>query len=197
MSGTTGGLIGNTAIICGGYGVDICYGLTSEKTTFVTHMSVWRWFAASIVINDNILWVTGGESYNLQLSTEYIRMSGSMPGPDLPMALWGHAVVAINSSCDMIIGGAYGYGADIHALTFYYDHIGGGGAWINGPTLMQARRSHAAGIVTDEVTDEKFVVVTGGSYYPHYLDSTEILQDGNWLQGKINGTSWSQNTVTT
>ena len=58
--------------------------------------------------------------------------------------------------------------------------------WITGPNLMQARNSHAAGIVTDEVTDENFVAVTGGRYYWFYLDSTEILQDGNWVQGSIN-----------
>ena len=52
---------------------------------------------------------------------------------------------------------------------------------------MQARYTHAAGIITDEVTSEHFVAVTGG-YYPDLdldLDSTEILQDGEWVQGKI------------
>ena len=64
--------------------------------------------------------------------------------------------------------------------------------WITGPNLMQARNSHAAGIVTDEVTDENFVAVTGGISYVYvnpisrYLDTTEILQDGNWTQGNIN-----------
>ena len=57
--------------------------------------------------------------------------------------------------------------------------------------LMQARERHAAGIVTDEVTDENFVAVTGGRYYSDgwfFLDSTEILQDGEWVQGKISNT---------
>ena len=55
--------------------------------------------------------------------------------------------------------------------------------------LMQARERHAAGIVTDEVTDEPFVAVTGGFInleYGNYigdLDSTEILQDGEWVEG--------------
>ena len=67
------------------------------------------------------------------------------------------------------------------ALTFFYDH--NEGEWINGPSLMQARQRHAAGIVTDEVTGEDFVAVTGGLM--DFLDSTEILQDGEWVQGKI------------
>ncbi len=53
---------------------------------------------------------------------------------------------------------------------------------------MQARHDHAAGIVTDEVTDEHFIAVTGGSDAYDDLDSTEFLQDGEWVQGKINGT---------
>ena len=63
VDGATGGLIGDTVIICGGFDtwyVDECYSLTSEKATLVTHMSVGRQFAASIVLNDNTLWVTGG-----------------------------------------------------------------------------------------------------------------------------------------
>ena len=51
---------------------------------------------------------------------------------------------------------------------------------------MQVRSSHAAGIVTDEVTDEHFVAVTGGYDSGSYLDSTELLQDGEWVQGTIN-----------
>jgi hypothetical protein len=75
------------------------------------------------------------------------------------------------------------------ASTYYYDHIEG--EWSNGPNLMQRRHGHAAGIVTDKVTNEHFVAVTGGYDKNHnsshgYLDSTEILQDGKWVQGKIN-----------
>ena len=69
--------------------------------------------------------------------------------------------------------------------------------------------NHAAGIITDEVTDEPLVAVTGGEYYSDgcwsyylYLDSIEILQDGEWVQGKINNTKYhhlkmfrSHNTV--
>ena len=103
-----------------------------------------------------------------------------MPGPDLPMALRYHAMVAIINTRSMVIGGE---NLDYSASTFYYDH--NEGEWTTGPNLMQARDSHAAGIVTDEVTDENFVAVTGG-YYSGVLDSTEILQDGNWVQGNRN-----------
>ena len=196
-------------MICGGFNDDIfdiylyslaneCYSFTAKKATLITYMSVERMDAASIVLNDNTLWVTGGENkdgYSIA-STEHVKMSGSMPGPDLPMALESHAMASINSTVSMVIGGWDGNGWDGTASTFYFNHIEG--EWSYGPILMQSRYMHAAGIVTDELTNENFVVVTGGFLnvlsqtaihdFKVYLDSSEILQDGKWVEGKINNT---------
>ena len=191
VDGATGGLIGDTVIICAGYAggyVDECYSLTSEKVTLVTQMSFGRWKAGSIVFNDNTLWVTGGYHdlhTNILASTEYVTVTETMLGPYLPMALSDHAMVAINRTFSMVIGGYTGGDSSFSysVSTFFYDH--NEGEWITGPSLMQARMNHAAGIVTDEVTDEHFVAVTGG-YADVFFDSTEILQDGEWVQGKKN-----------
>ena len=191
VNAATGGLIENTVMICGGRVLgsisNKCYSLTSHKATLVTHMSVARSYTASIVLNDNTLWVTGGytdDGYSTALSsTEKVTLNGIIPGPDLPMALRSHAMVAINTTASIVIGGLDGsYAAS--ASTFYYNH--NEGEWTVGPILMRARMAHAAGIVTDEVTDENFVAVTGGIDSGHsLLYSTEILQDGNWVQGNI------------
>ena len=117
-------------------------------------------------------------------STEYVKITGTMFGPDLPMALFAHAMVAINSTFSMVIGGGITSESST-ASTFFYDH--NEGEWINGPSLMEERAYHAAGIVTDEVTDEPFLVVTGGRN-SELLNSSEILQDGEWAQGNINDT---------
>ena len=87
LSGATGGLLGNTPLICGGesFGqrIDECYSLNGETAKFVTKMSVKRDDAASIILNETILWITGGnENWNPLASSEYIRLSGSSPGPD-------------------------------------------------------------------------------------------------------------------
>ena len=193
-------------MICGGFNNDIfdiylyslaneCYSFTAKKATLITYMSVERMDAASIVLNDNTLWVTGGESkdgYPIA-STEHVKMSGSMPGPDMPMPLDSHAMAAINSTVSMIIGGFDGSGLDGTSSTFYYNHIEG--EWSDGPSLMQSRYHHAAGIVTDELTNENFVSVTGGYLFAMsqtgiysskvILDSSEILQDGKWIEGKV------------
>ena len=51
--------------------------------------------------------------------------------------------------------------------------------------MLQARVSFASGIVTDEDTQEKFVVVTGGiSNDGIFLNSTEILIGKEWSLGK-------------
>ena len=208
VSRATSGLLGNTVMICGGSMVDNfhlyhnlitdeCYSITSQKATLVTHMSVERVDAASIVLNDNTLWVTGGVGKDRLslISTEYVKMSGSLPGPDLPIALDGHAMAAINSTVSMVIGGYDRSGLDGTESTFYYNHIEG--VWSNGPILIQSRYYHAAGMVTDELTNENFVSVTGGFWgygmlqtgvYDSmvYLDSSEILQDGKWIEGKMN-----------
>ena len=73
---------------------------------------------------------------------------------------------------------------DTLAKTYFYDH--NEGEWINGSSLIEARSVHAAGIITDEVSDDHFVVVTGGHGSSGYLDTTEILDKGVWVQGKIN-----------
>ena len=59
---------------------------------------------------------------------------------------------------------------------------------------MKARGSHAVGIVTDLVTDEQLVTVTGGLSCG-VLPSTEILQDGEWVQGKINETIYHTRAI--
>ena len=128
LYGATGGLIGNTVLICGGYGrfnslhkyVDGCYSMTSQKVTLVTHMSVKRFYAASIVLNDNTLWVAGGKYRGIYKSTEYVTISGTLPGPDLPFPLYHHAMVAINSTCSMVIGGRGEY--NVENLKLSRDH---------------------------------------------------------------------------
>ena len=73
------------------------------------------------------------------------------------------------------------------ALTYYYNH--NDKTWSGGPNLNVSRYSHAAGIVIDIVTQEKFVVVTGGMVGPKVVvddevRSTEILSRDVWSKGK-------------
>ena len=75
------------------------------------------------------------------------------------------------------------YWEQAYSKTFYHNHNHGN--WSDGPELLQARVSFAAGIVTDEETQEKLVVVTGGLGNDSFsLNSTEILIGKEWSLGK-------------
>mgnify|MGYP001446076627 CR=1 FL=1 len=53
---------------------------------------------------------------------------------------------------------------------------------------VKGRRSHGSAINVDKVTKSKIAVITGGmkSTSPdHYLDSTEMLINGQWQTGTM------------
>ena len=96
-----------------------------------------------------------------------------------------HAMVTFNNSCSMIVGGFTDYDV-ISRSTLFYNHIKK--TWSDGPMLRQGRWRHAAGVVTDEFTNEKLIVATGGVYVVasnvDYLDSIEVLFENQWHIGK-------------
>ena len=189
----TGGVIQETAIVCGGTNFlesfDECYSLNSNPATLITHMSAKRAYAASLVIDKTKLWITGGWSSDTGIlaSSEYVTIEGGEPGPELPDPTVYHALVAIDNTLSLLIGGR-NIEVGPTQTTHYFDHQAHN--WIQGPDLMQSRNFHAAGVVTDEVTTEKFVIVTGGEDNSSIiLDSTEMLINSQWNQGKINNLS--------
>ena len=103
-----------------------------------------------------------------------------MQGPSLPIGIFHHAIVEFGNEKVMVIGGRNGL--DISAQTYIY--IKNDNEWLDGPSMIQKREDHAAGILTDEATMEKFVLVTGGmDSYGYELKSTEILKQDKWSSG--------------
>ena len=47
--------------------------------------------------------------------------------------------------------------------------------WTPGPNLTEARRSHTAGLITDQITLKKSVVYVGGVAFNEGLNSVEML----------------------
>ena len=182
--GATGGFLNNDFLTCGGMDsvaeiTDKCYMLGSEGP-FAT-MRTKRWMAASIVLEDEKLWISGGiSSSNSRLSsTEYIFSDGrNEEGPPMPIALYGHAMVKINETTSFLVGG---YSGGNSKRTWYYN-----GNWIEGPNLHKGRYGHSVGIVRDPVTDQVYVVAVGG-YAGSYLNDVEILdvQENKWEPGNL------------
>ena len=63
--------------------------------------------------------------------------------------------------------------------TWFYD-----GKWIEGPNLRKGRVDFSFGIIRDPVTDQVYIVVTGG----HGDDGTFVSSDVEILS--VTGTAW-------
>ena len=168
-------------------------------------LSTRREHAASLVLNETILWVTGGLSYGFSYyenplftanTSDFIGIeAGLQPGPDLPLPFEYHSIIGINSTLSMIIGGAHEYHVTVFQrnspLTFWFYH--GESKWVEAPSLNQGRQEHANGIIVDQVTKEKLVIVTGGITGKNLATNkgilsrtTEVLIENQWIEG----TNW-------
>ena len=195
VGGATIGFLGNKVLVCGGglytYSptsdqetTDECHSINLGGTEFVKKMLYKRWYAASVNVNKDTIWISGGHDNvgDILSSSELMKVEGSTAGPELPIPIFSHKMIAINNNLTMVIGG-YSPVSGILAQTLYYDHSNE--YWIDGPTLNEARHNHAAGIITDEATHERLVIVTGGDDAHDVFKSTEILQDGDWSLGTV------------
>ena len=81
--GATGGLVDQVPVICGGNSKDgyrnDCYNVTANEAVLLGKMKEEREFAASVVLNNSVLWVTGGKGVRGFLSsTEFIHLNGTI-----------------------------------------------------------------------------------------------------------------------
>ncbi len=176
-------------ILCGGQGYlgdhesvySKCYYLTrSEDTTTFLTFDLYhgpRTAAASIVIDNGItLWVTGGMGQNfadILATSEYISVDptpSAQKGPDLVFPLESHCMVRLNDEDHaMVIGGYSGIEMDVG----YYGGIFGSepesrtwifnfNQWTEAPTLNFRRKNLACGVLLNETSGQKLVMVAGG-----------------------------------
>jgi hypothetical protein len=190
VGGSFGGLLNdNIPLICGGYRYsgygkrhDDCFdiGRTAE---IQLKLSEPRSYGASVVLDGQTLWITGGELNNSSATktTEYVDLNGTRPGPDLPLELQRHCLVAINATSVLLIGG-YTIAGQFSKETYFYsieDQV-----WTAGPPLMTGRYFHSCALFNHD--NQMTVIVTGG------IDSTVlrtsellILGSDAWTQGIV------------
>ena len=186
LSGGVGATINGTPVVCGGYDsgfnyLDKCYHFINGNWAETTTMREKRWYATSIVYN-NRMHIMGGYDVGVELaSTEILDGNGSEEGPDLPIAIWRHAITKVNQSTSIITGGWTSV-ATYSDRTWYYNHETQ--SFVEGPQLIHPRRSHGSGTIIDTITKSLLPVVTGG-WDGSFMDTTEILIDNQWQPGKI------------
>ena len=203
LSFANAGFLEGKYVVCGGdkpgyVHSNECYTMNNYAyETLLGSMSSNRTNAASMITPyPHTIWITGGHDENWQShylsSSELISSDGlTEEGPNLPHGRDSHAIVSINETSSLLIGGAaQGQASAVHGVlnsTFYFSHETD--QWMEGPILIQARMAHTAGLITDKVTRETFVIVVGGrnsheiTEYSE-LNTTEILVDGLWIQGE-------------
>ena len=191
IKGTTGGFLRTNLIICGGLGPklevsDECHNINQKTTKTLTKMQSKRYEAASVIIREKYLWVSGGnDGFGTLSSTELIEI-GTTAGPKMPTALEGHEMININDSFTLLVGGSSA--GEEQSASFYFDHTKTHpeeNQWSDGPRMEKGRKHFAVGVVTDKTTLKKFVVVTGGLGVDGALTSTEFLLKDIWLEGEI------------
>ena len=185
LDAVTGGFLNKDFLTCGGFNsvegtTDKCYMLGSEGP-FAT-MMIKRALAASIVLNDQTMWILGGSSSSgiSHISTEYMFRNGTnKEGPPMPLPLSHHTMAKINQTTSFLVGGWTGY--VISKKSWYYK-----GKWIEGPDLKIARYGHSLGIIRDSVTLLEYVVTAGG-YAGSDTNDVEIMRVDatSWETGKL------------
>jgi hypothetical protein len=189
VAGVSGGLLtNNNALICGGLGfkrLDDCFSINAKGIRATAKLTHKISYAASVVWNSTTLWLTGGYSdgTGYTKSTEFVQLTGTTPGPDLPLGVSQHCLVSLNDTTVLLIGGYLSYSTRSSA-TFYYNTDQK--TWTDGPPLKTGRAGHSCALFKSPKhghTDT--VIVTGGS--GEFLASTEVLNldsSNSWKSGK-------------
>ena len=180
--GATGGLLDGLPLVCGGWTENKIHSINKEESKSLGQLTATRWCPASVVLSQNTVWVTGGydhQSKNFLKTTELVTKEGkTSKGPDLPLALCDHAIVALNSGVFILIGG---YSGGYSSATYFYEEKKG---WRPGPNLKNAREGHTAGVLTDRVSTKQYIVAVGGYPAGSSLEYLEYPGSNEWMQGK-------------
>jgi N-acetylneuraminic acid mutarotase len=177
-------------ILCGGFqngaNSNKCYSLENNEWISSASMNSVRAYAAAAQLQDGKLLVTGGYdgSGSYLNSAEMLTEEGWESNiPSLPVTIYYHCMVTVNSTTVMVIGGVQN--DQISGKTFYFTV--GEESWTEGPELKNKRRYHSCGkIRRNKESQEMSIIVAGGSYSgSSYLSSVEILDEGSneWHTG--------------
>jgi hypothetical protein len=161
-----------------------CYSLENNAWISSARMNSVRVYAAAAQLQDGKILVTGGVDGSGSLnSAEMLTEEGWDSNlPALPVTMYGHCMVTVNSTTVMVIGG--GQNGQISGKTFYFTF--GEESWTEGPELKNKREYHScAKIRRNKESQEMSIIVAGGHDYSSYLSSVEIMDEGSneWQTG--------------
>ena len=187
--GAIGGILQEQLFICGGFGDSSRNISIIRQPQYCEKMMHPRRYMSSVVINETILWITGGMSKSGPLkSTEIVSLNQpAVSGPDLPFKVSHHSMVLVNPTTIYLIGGYQNN--QLSKKTWIIDPTKDFQIKV-GPSLNIGRRNHASSKM--KIKDKTFLVVAGGwNNRNGTLDSIELLDttcpDQGWKIGiKLN-----------
>jgi N-acetylneuraminic acid mutarotase len=158
--------------------------LENKEWVSSASMNSVRMFAAAAQLQDGKLLVTGGydASQSDLKSAEMLTEEGWESNiPSLPVTIYAHCMVTVNSTTVMVIGGFQsGLGK-----TFYFTF--GEESWTEGPELKNKRGYHSCGKIRRNKESQEMSIIVAGGYAggSSFLSSVEILdEDSNeWQTG--------------
>ena len=131
-------------------------------------MGTVRMYASALPINSNQALIIGGlNKYGYDLkTTELISSSGSEEGINFPVRIVGHCSFPFNATHGIVTGG---YDS---ANTWFVDLTTT--RVTPGPTMKTERHGHGCSIFQHGT--KSYGIVSGGTSWPNYLDSTEMIE---------------------
>ncbi len=177
-------------IICGGNQNGVrsnkCYSLENNEWVSSASMNSVRVAAAAAKLKDGKLLVTGGYGgslYSLNSAEMLTEEGWESYIPSLPVTIYGHCMVTVNSTTVMVIGGVQN--DQRSGKTFYFTF--GEESWTEGPELKNKRGYHSCGKIrrNKESQEMSIIVACGFNYVSLILSSVEILDEGSnkWQTG--------------
>ncbi len=175
-------------ILCGGVQNDVrsnkCYSLENDEWVSSASINSVRVYAAAAQLKNGKLLVTGGydESQSDLNSAEMLTEEGwESIKPSLPVTVYGHCMVTVNSTTEMVIGG-YQNGQR-SGKTFYFTF--GEETWTEGPELKNKRNWHSCGKIRRHKESHEMSIIAVGGFDGYGLSSVEILDEGSneWQTG--------------
>ena len=189
--GSVGEILGNTPIICGGYGDDYLKECLVFGTSKVITMNNKRIFSSSVALNTSMLWIMGGYDGNYLDSTEFVTTDGAVNGPKLPEPIRGSCAVIFRGDTYLVGGDTLsGNSVDVWVTNPSKPVI----QWDIGPQLITGRYYHSCSTMS---VGSKIIIVAAGGYNENniqdynngYLASVEILEldpipnPNQWIAG--------------
>ena len=166
--------------------------LETRDSVYNISMLKSRAFAASVVLNESTLWITGGLGVDYQglNSTELVDLNQNKSFESsikLPNNLQLHCLIKLNENQVMLVGGFSSNGPEARTYLFDFDTM----TWYPGVNLTYPRYGHSCGLF--KKGGSATAVVVGGSNpdFAFVQKSVEMLDLENtghsikWYHGKL------------